>query len=145
MTTQTREAIANALIAAIQARGFFTATGRRARDPSTITPALSPACFTVLSSEKIVRTIGSPPKRILTFTAFIYNDIGNALNSYPETALNNAMEALEAAFAPDNASSNTCTLGGLVYAVLLRGDIHRAPAELTGKALALVPIDVILP
>lgn len=142
----TREQIAAALLAAVKAQGYFVTTGRRARDPSTVGPSESPACFLVVSHEKIQSEPGArPPLRTLSFTAFVYNDIGVAPNAYPETALNAAMEALEAALAPDNPAAKTCTLGGLVYAALLRGDVHRAPAELTGKALALVPIDVILP
>ena len=141
----TREAVATALLAAVHAGGYFTVTGRRARDPAAVGPAQSPACFLVVSSEKIERRPAAPAKRMLTFTAFVYNDVGAAPNAIPETALNNAMEALESALAPDNPATGLCTLGGLVFAVLIRGDVHRAPAELTGKALALVPIDVILP
>lgn len=142
----TREAIAEALLAKVRTQGFFAATGRRARDPATVGPAQSPACFLVISGERVVNAGGpSPPVRTLTFTAFVYNDIGALPNVFPETALNNAMEALEAALAPDDAVRRVCTLGGLVASALLRGEVHRAPAELTGKALALVPIDVILP
>ena len=141
----TREQVAAALLAAVQAGGYFTTTGRRASDPATIGPAQSPACFLVVSSEKIENKPAGPSKRTLTFTAFVYNDVGAAPNAYPETALNNAMEALESALKNDNPASGLCTLGGLVFAVLIRGEVHRAPAELTGKALALVPIDVILP
>jgi hypothetical protein len=145
MTTLTREGVANALLAAIGAPGYFVTTGRRMRDPSAITPAQSPACFVVIEKEDIKREISTPVKRMLTFTAFVYNDVGANLNAFPETALNNAMEALETALKPDDFARNVCTLGGLVQAVLMRGTVHRAPAELTGKALALVPIDVILP
>jgi hypothetical protein len=142
----TREEIATALLAAVQATAHFTTTGRRWRDPSTITPAQSPACFLVIAGEQFVRP--SPnlaPVRTLNFSAFVYNDIGPNPNLYPETALNAALDALDAALAPDNARSGFCTLDGLVFAAYLKGEARRAPAELTGKALAIVPIEVILP
>ena len=142
----TREAVLSALLAAVEAQSFFATTGRRARDPSVIVPTLSPACFLVRSGETVRRNSPSAP-RITTIhvSAFVYNDVGAEPNAIPETALNNAMEALEAALAIDNQAAQTCTLGGLVYAAFLRGEVHTAPAELTGKALAIVPIDIILP
>ena len=142
----TREQALAALLAAVQARNYFVATGRRARDPSVIGPTLSPACFLVRSGETIVRASPSKP-RVATIhvSAFVYGDVGPAANAIPETALNNAMEALEAALAIDDFARQTCTLGGLVYAAFLRGEVHTAPAELTGKAMAIVPIDIILP
>ncbi len=142
----TREAVLDALLAKVQALGYFVSTGRRARDPATIGPAQSPACFLVVSSEEIARPSQNLSAiRTLTVSAFLYNDIGAAPNLYPETALNNAMEQLEAALAPDNPRTQFCTLGGLVYAAYLKGTVHRAPAELTGKALAIVPIEIMLP
>ncbi len=142
----TREQVAEALLAAVKAVGYFKQTGRRARAPAAIGPDQSPACFLVVSDEQIVaESPAKPPRRTLLFTAFVYNDIGADPNAYPETALNNAMEALERALAPDNDTLRACTLGGLVFAALLRGRVRRAPAELTGKALALVPIEVVIP
>ena len=142
----TREAAMTALLAKIQAQNFFVATGRRARDPTAVTPALSPACFLVVSSERIRRESPSkPPVRTLEVSAFVYNDVGPTANAIPETVLNASMEALEAALAADDFARNACTLGGLVYAAYLNGEVRRAPAELTGKALAIVPIEIILP
>lgn len=142
----TREAALTALLAAIQATGYFTATGRRARDPSSVGTGQSPACFLVRSGEDIRRdTSAKPAIRILKVHAFVYNDVGAEPNAIPETALNNAMEALESALAIDNHALNTCTLGGLVYAAYLRGEVITAPAELTGKAMQIVPIEIVLP
>ena len=141
----TREDAMTALLSAIQAQGFFVTTGRRARDPGAIGPAQSPACFVVVESETIINPPIGSAKRSLKVTAFVYNDVGNNLNAIPETALNNGVDALEAALAVDNFADGRCTLGGVVFAALVRGEVHRAPAELTGKALALVPIELILP
>jgi hypothetical protein len=142
----TREQALVALLSAVKAQNYFVATGRRARDPTAITPALSPACFLVVSGERIRReTPAKPPIRTLLVSAFLYNDAGPDLNVIPETGLNGAMEALEAALAPDDAVRNACTLGGLVYAAYLNGEPRRAPAEITGKALAIAPIEIILP
>jgi hypothetical protein len=142
----TREAILAALLAKVQGGGYFVTTGRRARDPSSIGPAQSPACFLVVANETFERKAPNLAAiRTLNVSAFIYNDIGAAPNVYPETALNNAMEALEAVLVPDDARTGFCTLGGLVYACYLKGQARRAPAELTGKALAIVPIEVIIP
>ena len=142
----TREAVATALLAKIVATGAFAAHGRRARDPAAIGPGDSPACFLVISGEDFVRVAPNlPAKRRLKFAAFIYNDVGVAPNAIPETGLNVATEALEAALVPDNPATGFCTLGGLVFSAMLIGEARRAPAELTGKALAVVPIEVIVP
>jgi hypothetical protein len=140
----TREQALAALLAAVTAQGYFTTTGRRARDPSVIGPLLSPACFLVRSGETLERKSPNLVIRTLHVSAFVYNDVGAAPNAIPETVLNNAMEALEAALAPAQ-PGGLCTLGGLVYAAYLKGEVHTAPAELTGKALAIVPIEIVLP
>jgi hypothetical protein len=142
----TREAVLSALLARVQALNYFAATGRRARDPSAIGPSQSPACFLVVQAENFVRPKDNlPPIRTLTVWAFLYNDVGADPNAIPEEGLNLATEQLEVALAPDNPRTGLCTLGGLVFAALLKGKAERAPAELTGKALAIVPIEVILP
>jgi len=141
----TRETILAALLAAVQATGYFVSTGRRARDPAAIGPAQSPACFLVCSGETFKRPSPNLPAiRTLRVAAFLYNDVGANANAVPESALNAAVEALEAALAPDR-PNGYCTLGGLVTAAYLNGEEHRAPAEMTGKALAVVPIDVLMP
>jgi hypothetical protein len=142
----TREQILDALLANIAAQNYFVLKSRRMSDPRKLGPDKTPACFLVVSSEEYVRPSPNlPPKRKLKVGAFIYNDVGPELNAIPEAALNNAMEVLEAAVAPDNARTQFCTLGGLVFAAYLNGEVRRAPAELTGKALAIAPIEIILP
>ena len=142
----TRESILAALLAAVQATGYFTSTGRRARDPASVGPAQSPACFLVRSGEEIRKDSGAKPAvRILKVHAFVYNDVGANANAVPETVLNNAMEALESALGVDNFSLGACTLGGLVRAAYLSGEVVTAPAELTGKAMQIVPIEIVIP
>ena len=90
-----------------------------------------------------------PLPRVATMhvSAFVYGDVGPAANSIPETALNNAMEALEAALAIDDFARQTCTLGGLVYSVRIEGTTIKVSGDTnpTGQCFAAVPLTIVVP
>lgn len=142
----TREAIMTALLAKIAASSTYASVSRRNRAPETITPAQSPALFLFEDAETFVRAgPARAPVRTLTAKAVIYNNAGTDPNAVPAKVVNNALDALEAALAPDDIARNACTLGGLVNGVLIDGEIVKAPGDITGVALAVVPIRITLP
>ena len=142
----TREAVMTALLAAIVGTGAFETTGRRNRGSNAIGPTQSPACFLFQDSERQERKSPMlPPKRILNISAVIINDVGQDPAAVPATLINAALEALDALFRPDNLASGRCTLGGLVESLMIDGEIVQAPGDQTGKALAVVPLQIILP
>jgi hypothetical protein len=56
-----------------------------------------------------------------------------------------ALDRLDQALAPDNLLTGRCTLGGMVYSCIMDGDVEKAPGDVTGKSLAVVPISIVLP
>ena len=142
----TREAIMAALLAKLSGTAEYASVSRRDRAPETVTPALSPALFLFEESETYRRDGPSKPAvRSLIVKAVIYNNVGPSSNVIPMTIVNNALDALDAALAPDVPGLNTCTLGGLVNGVLIDGEIAKSPGQVTGVAVAIVPIRIILP
>ena len=143
-----RETILNALLTlAGTVTGISAAnTSRRNRAPEDITPAQCPALFVLESGDEYERPSPSlPPKRHLMVSLAIYNDVGAAnLNLIPTAAINNALDALDAALKPTD-PSGLFTLGGLVSYVVIEGEARRSPGDRTGKAVAIVPLRVMLP
>lgn len=145
----TREQILTTLFELLQTAGEFKSVGRRLVAPENITPALSPALFLVSHSDLYKRDIiAAPPKRDLYATAVIYNDVGTgeeAVNLIPETAINNAIDAMDGMFKGEDALHKFNTLGGLVYACFIEGEILRGSGDVNGKSSAYIPIRIILP
>jgi hypothetical protein len=142
-----REAVMTALLTQLQTVSAFKLASRRNRDPATIGPALSPALFLLEHAERYVRSsVAMPPTREMMVSVIFYNDVGADANAVPATIINTALDALDAALKP-NDPSNLFTLGGLVDSVVVDDtrDIERAPGDKTGKALAVVPLRIVLP
>jgi hypothetical protein len=143
-----REAIVEALFALIQQSGDFTTVGRRLVDPEGLDPTESPALFVIEHEDPYDRKQGGfnqLPKREMSVRAIIYNDVGSNQNAIPSTFINNALDKLDTLFLPDSRITNTLTLGNLVLACLIDGAVTRASGDVTGKAMAVVPIRILLP
>jgi hypothetical protein len=143
----TREQVIEALFAVLQTSGSFVTTGRRLVDPEGITVEESPALFLVEHQDPYDRKAGynQLPKRTMEARAIIYNNVGDNQNLIPSTFINNALDAIDVSFAIDNRQTNSFTLGGLVAACTIDGTIERASGDVTGKAMAIVPIRILLP
>lgn len=76
---------------------------------------------------------------------FLYIDTGLDPNAIPATQLNNLLDAIDVCLAPDNAMTNKCTLGGLVSHCYVLGEIPKAPGDLDGEGIAVIPLDILLP
>ena len=143
----TREQIMEALQARFAATaGIPAILTRRNASPSTIATPNNPAMVLVKRHETYHRTSESlPPRRTMTVLGIVYVDTGSDPNGIPDAVLNPIQYAIDAALAPDSLQTNLCTLGGLVYAVIIRGELMNAPGDPTGKGIAIVPIDIIIP
>jgi hypothetical protein len=141
-----RETIITALFEKLAASGEFVTTGRRNRDPESIPTNQTPALLLVEHSEKYdVQSRNLPAKRIINLRAIIYTDVGDDDNAIPATIINNMLDGVDAALAPDSPQTGFCTLGGLAYSVKIDGDVIKAPGDVTGKGLAIVPIQILIP
>jgi stage V sporulation protein SpoVS len=144
----TREQAASALFAQLQTIARFKVSARRLFEPTQISPALSPALFLAEAGEAYYNASPqNPPRRTLKYIAAIYNNLGGAdVTSIPAAVVNDALDALDALLASlATPGTNRVTLGGLVYHVRIEGEIVKAPGETTGFAMALAPIEIVLP
>jgi len=143
----TREQVMAALFTALAGVGAFVTKSRRNRDPEGLTPSQTPALFLVEHDDNWDRKAGlnAPAARLLSAKAILYIDTGTDENAIPSTFINNALDSMEAAFAPDNLVLGTFTLGGLVRACNLDGTSTRASGDVTGKGLVVVPIRILMP
>ena len=143
----TREAALAALQAALSLAAPFATVTRRLLAPEQMCAVGAPGLALVVHHEAYHRpNLAQPPRRTLTASAIVYVDAGGANpNAVPDSLLNPILDALDAALLPDNAATGLCTLGGLVFAAAIRGDVVRAPGDKTGKGVAVVPIDLVLP
>ena len=139
----TREQVAEALLAKLAAGQAYQTTGRRNRDPENIpTPALLLLEFGETTERQ---SVNLPPKRIWRYRAVIYVDAGGDETVIPASLLNPFVDAIDAALVPDDPLQGRSTLGGRVYSALVKGETIRSPGEVTGRAAAIVPIEVIVP
>lgn len=142
----TREEIMAALLALLQNCGDFVTVSRRNRSPEVLGPELSPAVFLLEAEEDYAEKSQTVPcVRTLNVSIVFYNDVGPNENAIPSTAINNALDQLDTLTQPDDDAFNTFTLGGLVKSARVKGKIIKAPGDVTGKSLAVVPFMIEIP
>lgn len=140
-----REAVYVALLDLLTTTGDFKLVSRRNRAPEQIGPALSPALFLFERGEHYdAPSPNVPTKRCLHVSACFYNDVGSDLNATPTTVINDALDALDAAL-KTHPVTGPQTLGGLVYSLKISGDTEGSPGDRDGRAVAIVPIEIVLP
>lgn len=141
-----REQIMQALLARLAAAYPFAVVGRRNPKPDSIARPGEPALF-LLKHHEFHKTSSPsvPPKRSMTVMAMVYFDAGDDPNVIPDALINAMTDSLDAALRPDDPLSGRCTLGGLCESAQISGQTTNAPGDQTGKALAIIPIEIVLP
>jgi hypothetical protein len=143
----TREQAVAALFNVLKASSEFITSGRRNTNPEGLDPSMTPALFLVEDSDKWDRSSGynNLAKREMKLYAIVYSDVGTNDSAVPNTIINDALDAIEASMVPDDQINGTFTLGKLVQSVTIDGESQRSSGDTTGKALAVVPIRILLP
>jgi hypothetical protein len=144
----TRETAIEALFTALKSAYAFGEATRRLDSPDTIARRGVPGLGLVVHSESYVRSSPNlPPKRKMLVKAIIYIDASGDeyANVIPDAVLNPIKDAFDAALKPDNQVTGNCTLGGVVYSAIINGEVIQAPGDKTGKGLAVMPIEILLP
>jgi hypothetical protein len=142
----TREQAMEALQTLLTGAYSWGAVTRRNQSPEQIASPSNPGLVLVKHSEQYERQSPSqPPRRTMVVIAAVYIDVGTNVNAIPDAVLNPIQDAIDTALAPDDPSSNRCTLGGRVFSVMIKGTIINAPGDKIGKGIALIPIEIILP
>lgn len=106
-----------------------------------------PACYLVTHRETDeYRNLGVLRRR-LDLRAFCYSRSDAAAGGSPgQVDLDTMMQSFEAAFCPaDDPSTNTNTLGGLVYWCRIEGQVFKDPGDLDNQAMLIVPLLVEMP
>lgn len=148
---QRREAIAAALYARVNATTKLVVdlktSSRRARSFDQVEPSQMPALFQVQKPETQERgAIGLPAKRTMHFELWLYTSDPQSDSVIPSQQLNNMVDAIEAALAPDDPVRQNCTLGGLVATARIDGSVeYYENVTNDGKSIAVVPIAVLMP
>ena len=140
----TRETIIAALFDLALTAATFNSSGRRLQLWSKV--ASFPALFVQSTGThyppRDVR--GLPPKRTISAELWVYTDVGKDPNANPEAALNDIVDAIEVALAP-NVLTGVQTLGGLVSHCWIEGEVEQFPGVLDGIAKAIIPVEILIP
>lgn len=139
-----REAIQAALFQRLSAIPGFATSSRRLKHWTDVAPAEQPALFQVQKGETWIRRQGLPPARRLSVELFVYVSTAADPAVAPSQVMNPLIDAIEAALAPDPASL-VQTLGGLVDHAWIAGKIESDEGLLGDQAVAIVPIDILIP
>jgi hypothetical protein len=142
--TPSRETIIAALFDLALTAATFNTSGRRLLLWSKV--ASFPALFVQSTGTHYPPrdARGLPPKRTITAELWVYTDVGKDPNANPEQGLNDIIDGIEAALAP-NIVSNVQTLGGIVSHAWIEGEIEQFPGVLDGIAKAIIPVKVLVP
>ena len=139
-----RESIYAALFTvASTAAGFVTAE-RKVRHWTDVGPGEMPALFLEQGKQKAEKVPPKPTKWTLTADLIIYVADSTSGEDDIATALNNLVDAVDAALAPSPAT-NTQTLGGLVTDCRIQGDveIYEGNADNRRLGIAVIPVEII--
>jgi hypothetical protein len=134
---------ANGNANAVTLQGGFLTTGRRLLPWNRVSE--KPALFLRGDDEEV--EYRETQLQMLTIRAeiWIYSDAGQDPDQAPETALNNLLDAVQDAFAPDMPGTRQFTLGGLVYWARIAGRIMKSVGDLDGQAIAVADVEIIVP
>lgn len=132
----------------IFAMADFRTTGRRVEFWTNV--AEQPACFVRNVKDEYQRQGGLPPKTTLHLEVWLYTKGGSAPEQPPGIALNNLLDALDAALSPSGADiaigRNTLGLGmNVVSHCWIEGEVMYDPGDLDQQAKGMVPIRILVP
>lgn len=122
--------------------GFLTIARRVKFTQDTALPAL----FLCAPKNRAAETLeyqGSMQIQTIHLDMVIGSSAGENPDFVPETALNNFLDALQAAMDPDE--ENRFTLGGLVHWCRIVGSIDKDGGDLGGVAIAVAGVEIIVP
>jgi hypothetical protein len=121
----------------------WNTTSNRLRLWADVTPEQQPAAFLVMHNEMDeYRNLGLLRRR-LVLSVWCYSRCDNTIGA---NDLDTMMEAFEAAFIkPDDFSTNSNTLGGLVYWIRIEGKVFLDPGDIDNQTLLIVPLLVEMP
>lgn len=138
----TREAIGAALFAVCAALPGVITSSRRLKHWSDVPPEQRPAVFLAQGGQTPQQQTGHAPAWRLSFTLHVY--VSTTGGQTPATVLNPILDAIEAAFAPNQFNGRSTDLGlpGVEWA-RIDGPIETSEGALGDTEVALIPLTVL--
>ena len=140
-----RESVYTALFSRLQATEGPRTFGRRLKHWGDVQAVNQPALFLTHRHESAEQRTGVPPKWTLVADVYLYVNAGNNPDAVPGIRLNELIDAVETALAPDDPRRNVCTLGGLVAWCRIEGEVQTDEGLLGPQAVAIIPIHILVP
>lgn len=138
----TREQVFGALFDVLKTVPGLVTASRRLKNVQDMQPEELPAAFQLQGKQELVYKGSVPTVADMTATWALYGYSSDP-DVAPSTVLNNLIDAACAALAPP-AYTDKQTLGGLVEYAAIDGDIEIYEGILADKAVALLPIRLLL-
>lgn len=140
----TTPAVATATATAAALRQGFRATGRRVPfiNQAKVFPGLFVRSTDDMYPARPAR--GMPARVTMDAEIWIYADAGTDESGVPGERLDPLVEAIEATLKPPP-GLEAVTLGGLVHHCWIEGMVERDPGDLTGKAIAIIDVRMLVP
>jgi hypothetical protein len=110
---------------------------------SDVAPVQQPAMFQTQTGEVVQRTSRQPAKLMMTVKVYIYAHTQTSNGRTPSTVINEILDAVSAAMAPNYPGLEVQNLGGLVDWARIEGAIETDEGLLGDQAVAIVPITLL--
>lgn len=139
------------LVLGIPSKQFINpvALRRRVKLFSDVDATQQPAIFQAEHDERVAQAANLPYKQLWKCSWIVYQDIGLDPGAVPAVENNLILDAMFAALAPtpidpgfDNRRN---TLNGLVYSVVVDGDIFKDPGDIDNQGMIVLPISILVP
>lgn len=143
MSRASRESIYSAMFAQLQGISGLVTVSRRLKNIQDVAPESFPAAFQ-LQEKQSPKYTGTTPTRTVLRASWLFYAYSSDEAVAPSTALNNLVDQACAVLTPPNPMLKV-TLGGLVEYAAISGDIEIFEGVLGDRAIAIVPIEMILP
>ena len=138
-----RETIYAAAFALASGAALFNTKSRRLRHWSEVNVPEMPALFMTQKTEVAKTVTGQPTIWTLNVDFYIYAASEDP-NVAPSTILNPLLDALTVLFVPP-VNLGRQTLGGLVHYCRVNGSIETDEGVLGSQAVAIIPIEILVP
>lgn len=136
-----REDVYSALFTLLNNSARFATASRKLKHWSDVPIADQPALFIAQSGETGQTVTGQPTKWVFAVDVYVYARAGG--DALPSTIINDLLDSITAAIAPNPVTGNVQTLGGLAHRCYIDGQITTDEGTLGDQAVAIVPVRIL--
>src|SRR6185369_12819679 len=134
-----------ALFNLVSGAAAFNTASRRLQLWSSLSSSDKPAVFLYERGDVYTRASEAVPESVtMNLDVYVYTDAGKDQSAVPATALNNLIDAIDTALAPDRLSGLQ-TLSGLVSHCWIEGKVMKDAGDLDGDGVAVIPVKILVP